>query len=301
MSIDLAERAPTGKTPPRAHDARVQGSRITGWIILGGLFIIVALGAAFMLMPFVWMVLTAQKDLPEISRIPITWFPDNWLNWKNYNVLFTEHLAIRWMFNSILVATISIFTSIIFCLLAGYAFAKLRFRGRDTCFVIVLAVLMIPFEVTFLPLFVMLSRLGLINTYVGVIFPNFMSAIGVFIMRQFMQTIPNDYLDAARIDGASEIQIVTRIIAPLTMPAIVTIAVLKFIITWNSFLWPLVMVNDKEMMTMPLGMQTLVDQVIVDYGLLAAGATLMVLPPLILFLFAQRWVINGMVMTGLKG
>jgi multiple sugar transport system permease protein len=128
-----------------------------------------------------------------------------------------------------------------------------------------------------------------------------MSAIGVFIMRQFMQTIPNDYIDAARIDGASEIQIVGRVIAPLAGPAIVTVAVLKFIISWNSFLWPLVMASNKTMMTMPVGMQSLVNQFIIDYGLLAAGATLMVLPPLILFLAAQRWVISGMVMTGLKG
>ena len=264
-------------------------------------FVLVTLGAIFMVMPFVWMVVTAQKELHEISRVPITWLPDNLLNWNNYHVLFIKHPTVRWMLNSFLVSTVSICTSIFFCLLAGYAFAKLRFRGREICFAIVLAVLMIPFEVTFLPLFVMLSRIGLVNTYIGIIFPNFMSALGVFIMRQFIQTIPNDYLDAARIDGSSEVQIIARIIAPLTMPAIVTIAVLKFIITWNMFLWPLVMVNDRKMMTMPLGMQSLVDQFIIDYGLLAAGATLMVLPPLILFLLAQRWVINGMVLTGLKG
>ena len=280
---------------------RMQVARVLGQIALGGVFVVVALGAIFMVMPFVWMVVTAQKDLPEISRVPITWLPDNLLNWNNYRVLLTKFPAMRWLLNSIIVSTVSITSSIFFCALAGYAFAKLHFRGRELCFAIVLAVLMIPFEVTFLPLFVMLSRVGLVNTYVGIIFPNFMSAIGVFIMRQFMQTIPNDYIDAARIDGASEIQIVGRVVAPLAGPAIVTVAVLKFIISWNSFLWPLVMASNKTMMTMPVGMQSLVNQFIIDYGLLAAGATLMVLPPLILFLAAQRWVISGMVMTGLKG
>jgi ABC-type glycerol-3-phosphate transport system permease component len=275
--------------------------RVLGQIALGGVSVMVVLGAIFMVMPFVWMIVTAQKDLPEISRVPITWLPDNLLNWNNYRVLLTKFPAMRWLFNSIIVSTVSITSSIFFCALAGYAFAKLHFRGREVCFAIVLAVLMIPFEVTFLPLFVMLSRVGLVNTYVGIIFPNFMSAIGVFIMRQFMQTIPNDYIDAARIDGASEIQIVGRVVAPLAGPAIVTVAVLKFIISWNSFLWPLVMASNKTMMTMPVGMQSLVNQFIIDYGLLAAGATLMVLPPLILFLAAQRWVISGMVMTGLKG
>jgi len=296
MAISLAGRNLEGKGL-----WRLQAEWVLGRIVLGGVFVVVALGAIFMAMPFVWMVVTAQKDLPEISRVPITWLPDNLLNWNNYRVLLTKFPAMRWLFNSIIVSTVSITSSIFFCALAGYAFAKLHFRGRELCFAIVLAVLMIPFEVTFLPLFVMLSRVGLVNTYVGIIFPNFMSAIGVFIMRQFMQTIPNDYIDAARIDGASEIQIVGRVVAPLAGPAIVTVAVLKFIISWNSFLWPLVMASNKTMMTMPVGMQSLVNQFIIDYGLLAAGATLMVLPPLILFLAAQRWVISGMVMTGLKG
>jgi len=287
--------------PAQKSTRRLQADRMLGRTATAGLTLILAAGAIFMVMPFVWMVVTGQKDLPEVSRVPITWFPDNWLNWNNYRVLITKWPALRWMLNSMIVSTVSITTSIFFCTLAGYAFAKLRFRGRDICFAIVLAVLMIPFEVTFLPLFVMLSRVGLVNTYAGIIFPNFMSAIGVFIMRQFMQTIPNDYIDAARIDGANEIQIVARLIAPLAGPAIMTLAVLKFIISWNSFLWPLVMATSKNMMTMPVGMQSIINQFIIEYGLLAAGATLMVLPPLILFLVAQRWVISGMVMSGLKG
>ena len=296
MVSQLAATKPGGKST-----GRLRADRVLGRTAVAALTIIVALGAIFMAMPFVWMVVTAQKNLPEISRVPITWPPDNWLNWNNYRLLLTRFPALRWMLNSIVVSTVSIMTSIFFCTLAGYAFAKLRFRGREVCFAIVLAVLMIPFEVTFLPLFVMLSRVGLVNTYAGIIFPDFMSVIGVFIMRQFMQTIPNDYIDAARIDGASEIQIVARVVAPLAGSAIVTVAVLKFIISWNAFLWPLVMANNKTMMTMPVGMQSLVDIVIINYALLAAAATLMVLPPLILFLVAQRWVISGMVMSGLKG
>ena len=292
--------APTSG-PGGKSTGRLRADRALGRVTVGVMTLIVALGAIFMAMPFVWMVVTAQKNLPEISRVPITWFPDNWLNWNNYRALLTKWPAMRWMLNSVMVSAVSITTSIFFCTLAGYAFAKLRFRGREVCFAIVLAVLMIPFEVTFLPLFVMLSRVGLVNTYAGIIFPNFMSALGVFIMRQFLQTIPNDYIDAARIDGATEVQIVAKVVAPLAGPAITTVAVLKFIISWNAFLWPLVMATGSSMMTMPVGMQSLVDIVIVPYGLLAAAATLMVLPPLILFLAAQRWVVSGMVMTGLKG
>jgi len=287
--------------PRRKSAGRLRADRALGRVTVGALTLIVALGAIFMVMPFVWMVVTGQKNLPEVSRVPITWFPDNWLNWNNYRVLLTKWPALRWMLNSVIVSTISITSSVFFSALAGYAFAKLRFRGRDLCFAIVLAVVMIPFEVTFLPLFVMLSRVGLVNTYVGIVFPDFMSAIGMFIMRQFMQTIPNDYIDAARIDGANEVQILARVVAPLAGSALMTVAVLKFIISWNSFLWPLVMATSKSMMTMPVGMQSVINQFIVEYGFLSAGATLMVLPPLILFLVAQRWVISGMVMSGLKG
>ena len=296
MAARVATQGSMGKTPGRLRADRVLG--LTGNTALT---LIVLLGASFMVMPFIWMVVTGQKNLPEVSRVPVTWLPDNWLNWNNYRLLLTKWPALRWMLNSVIVSTVSITTSVFFAALAGYAFAKLRFRGREVCFAIVLSVMMIPFEVTFLPLFVMLSRVGLVNTYAGIIFPDFMSVIGVFIMRQFMQSIPNDYLDAARIDGASEIQILGRVVAPLAGPAIVTVAVLKFIISWNSFLWPLVMASNQSMMTMPVGMQSVINQFIIEYGILAAGATLMVLPPLILFLVAQRWVISGMVMSGLKG
>jgi ABC-type glycerol-3-phosphate transport system permease component len=262
---------------------------------------IVAIGAFFMLLPFVWTALTAHKTWKEIHRLPITWLPDNLLNLENYRMLLTEHPALRWLGNSILVSTVAIVSSLVFCSVAGYAFAKLRFRGRDLCFFGILAVLMMPFEVTFLPLFLIASRLHLVNTYVGIIGPNFMSAIGVFIMRQFFQTIPNDYLDAARVDGASEIQTFLRIALPCAAPAIVTVAVLKFILSWNSFLWPLVMAQDESMMTLTVGMQTFVQLFIVDYRLLTASATLSVVPLVILFVVAQRWIISGMITSGLKG
>jgi len=296
MGVKVVAQGSTGKSTGHLRADRALGSaaRVT-------LTLVVALGAIFMFMPFIWMVVTGQKELSEVSRVPITWFPDNWLNWNNYRELLTRFPALRWLLNSMIVSTVSITTSVLFSTVAGYAFAKLRFRGREICFAIVLSVMMIPFEVTFLPLFVMLSRVGLVNTYAGIIFPDFMSVLGVFIMRQFMQSIPNDYIDAARIDGANEIQILARVVAPLAGSAITTVAVLKFIISWNSFLWPLVMATSSSMMTMPVGMQSIINQFIVEYGLLAAGATLMVLPPVILFLVAQRWVIGGMVMSGLKG
>jgi multiple sugar transport system permease protein len=265
------------------------------------LTLFVAAIAAFMLLPFVWTALTSLKTWEEIHRIPITWLPDRLLNFENYRILVTEYPTLRWFGNSVLVSVVAILSSLFFCSLAGYAFAKLRFRGRDFCFIAVLAVLMMPFEVTFLPLMVMFSRMGLVNTYVGIIGPNFMSAIGVFIMRQFMQGVPNDYIDAARVDGASELQIFRHIALPTAGAAFVTVGVLKFILSWNSFLWPLVMAQDESMMTLTVGMQTFVQLHVIDYRLLTAAATLSVVPLLFMFVFAQRWVIDSMVMSGLKG
>lgn len=262
---------------------------------------VVGAGALFMLLPFVWTALTAHKTWGEIHRFPITWLPDNLLNLANYLELLTDYPTLRWLANSFIVSGISIISSLFFCSLAGYAFAKLRFRGRNLCFVGILAVLMMPFEVTFLPLFIMASRLGLINTYVGLVGPNFMSAIGVFIMRQFMQSLPNDYLDAARVDGASEWSIFRHVALPGASAAFVTLGVLKFILSWNFFLWPLVMAQDEKWMTLTVGMKTFVQLHIVDYRLLTAAATLSVVPLILLFIVAQRWVIGGMAMSGLKG
>ncbi len=297
MSHALFPNTATGLS---AHRRALVG-RLAGRSGLVLITLVIALGAVFMLLPFVWTVLTANKTWGEIHRLPITWLPDRITNFDNYRELLTEYPTARWLGNSVLVSLISIASSLLFCSLAGYAFAKLRFRGRELAFIGILAVLMMPFEVTFLPLFIMASRLHLVNTYVGLVGPNFMSALGVFIMRQFMQAIPNDYIDAARVDGASEIQIFRHIALPTARSGFVTVGVLKFILSWNTFLWPLVMAQDESMMTLTVGMQTFVQLHVVDYRLLTAAATLSVLPLILLFIVAQRWVIGGMVMSGLKG
>jgi multiple sugar transport system permease protein len=196
---------------------------------------------------------------------------------------------------------LSIGSSIVFCSMSGYALAKLRFRGRTLCFLGVLSMLMMPFELTFLPLFLMFSKAGLVNTLLGIAGPNLMSAVGVFIIRQFMQTIPNEYLDAARIDGASEYRIFAAIAVPMARPAIATLAVLKFTMTWNALLWPMVIAQDDAMMTLTVGMQKFITFYATDYGLLTSSATLSVLPLVLLFILGQRWVVSSTLMSGLKG
>lgn len=266
---------------------------VAGMTILG-------LGAVFMLIPFVWTALTGFKTFEEIYRFPITWLPDNIFNFTNYGILLADYPSLRWFGNSVLVSLISIVSSVILCAISGYAFAKLRFRGRELAFAGVLALLIMPFEITFLPLYLMMSRLHLVNTYPGIVGPNFMSALGIFIMRQFIQGIPDDYIHAARVDGASEVGILWHIILRLSGPAIATLVVLKFILSWNDFLWPLVMAQTETMMTLTVGMQTFITGFVIDFRLLSAAATISVLPMIVLFVLAQRRVINAMIMSGLK-
>lgn len=265
------------------------------------IFIAATIGVVMILWPLVWTALTSLKHPQEVHRVPITWLPDNWLYFENYKQLFSEYPMVRWLINSTIVSTTSVFSSLFFCSLAGYAFAKLRFWGKEFIFMSVLALLMMPPEITVVPLYLMFNAVGLTNTYPGIIGSNWMSVVGVFIMRQFMETIPNDYIDAARLDGAGEFQIFFRVALPLTLPGFVTLAVLKTILAWNDFLWPLVMATSKDMMTITVGIQVFSTAFYVEYTLVCAGAIISMLPLVLMFLFLQRWVMQSMVMAGVKG
>jgi ABC-type glycerol-3-phosphate transport system permease component len=265
------------------------------------IFIAATLGVVIMLWPLVWTVLTSLKHPQEVHRVPMTWLPDNWLYFENYRQLFSEYSMMRWLLNSAIVSTTSVISSLFFCSLSGYAFAKLKFWGKEFIFMSVLALLMMPPEITIVPLYLMFNAVGLTNTYPGIIGSNWMSVLGTFIMRQFMETIPNDYIDAARLDGASEFRIFAQVALPLTLPGFVTLAVLKTILAWNDFLWPLVMATEEAMMTITVGIQVFSTAFYVEYTLVCAGAIISMLPLVIMFLFLQRWVMQSMVMAGVKG
>ena len=264
--------------------------------------IVIIVGAVMMAFPFIWMVLTSLKHSDEIYRLPITILPDNFFYLENYYIVFERQPFLRFFLNSFIIAVGCTVASLLFSSLSGYAFAKFEFPGKEVLFfVFILAALMIPFEVIVIPLYLLFNRLGLVNTYLGIMGPSLLSAFGVFIMRQFIVTIPNDYLDAARIDGYSELQIFFRIIIPMSRPALATLGTIKFIWAWNDFLWPLVMVNSEEMRTVMLGLSTYTGLWHTDYNVVTAAAFLSVIPLLIIYLFLQNFVIEGMTMTGLKG
>ena len=266
------------------------------------LILVIVIGAIIMAFPFVWMVLTSLKHSDEIYRLPMTLLPDDFTNLENYVIVFKRQPFLRFFLNSFIVAIGCTVASLFFSSLSGYAFAKFDFPGKEILFFgFILAALMVPFEVIVIPLYLLFNRLGLVNTYLGLMGPNLLSAFGVFVMRQFIVSIPNDYIDAARIDGLSEFQIFLRIILPLSAPALATLGTIKFIWSWNDFLWPLVMVNSEEMRTVTLGLSTYTGLWHTDFAVVTAAAFLSIIPLLIVYVGLQKFVIQGMTMTGLKG
>ncbi len=263
---------------------------------------IIILGSTIMAFPFVWMIFTSVKQPDELYRLPITLLPDNFFNLENYIEVFKRQNFLLFFLNSIIISVGCTTATLFFSSLSGYAFAKFEFPGKNIFFfVFILAVLMVPFEVIIIPLYLFFNRIGLVDTYLGIMGPSLLSAFGVFIMRQFIVSIPSDYMDAARIDGYSEIGIFIKIILPMSIPAIATLGTIKFIWTWNDFLWPLVMVSTEKMRTVMLGLATYTGMWHTEFTVVTAAAFLSVIPLLVVFLFLQNFVIKGMTMTGLKG
>ena len=263
-------------------------------------YLALAIGAVVMVFPFIWMINASLMTAGEIQLRPPVWVPAE-PQFNNYTEL-TESLPIaRLYFNSIFTSSIIVFGVLFTSSLAGYAFAKYRFPGREFLFYLILATMMIPFFVTLIPVFFIVRQLGWIDTYQGLVVPGLTSAYGIFLMRQFMMTIPDDLIDAARMDGAAEFTIFRRIVVPLVKPALATLGTFTFIAAWNNFLWPLLVINSRDLQTLPLGINSLRSLYSDNTNLLMAGTAVSVIPMLILFIFLQRYFIRGIALTGLKG
>ncbi len=261
---------------------------------------ILLIGAFTMLLPFIWMVSTSFKPSSEIYVFPPRWIPKN-PTLKNYVDLFSSINFGRPFLNTVIVASSITFLSVLLSSMAGYAFAKFRFKGRDKLFFLILTTLMVPGQMTMIPVFLLLRYLGLLNTYTGLILPSAVSVFNIFFMRQFIITIPNDLIEAARIDGARESYIFFKIILPLSKPALTTISIFTFTGSWNSFLWPLIVAQDERMYTLPVAVSVLAGQYGENIAIQMAGSCIVITPILIFFLFAQRYFIKGIALTGLKG
>jgi multiple sugar transport system permease protein len=280
-------------TAPAELRPRDRAARITLYAVLtAGLLVVVG--------PFIWMALASFKPEKEIRRVPPTWLPETW-TLDNFRELFTRLDFPLYFFNSLLVAVLITAGNLLFCSLLGYALAKLDFPGRRGLFLVVLGMLMVPGMVTFVPQFVLVSNMGLANSYAGLVLPLLAGPFGVFLMRQFLRSIPDELIEAARVDGAGEWRIFFRVVLPLCRPALATLTILTFLASWNSFLWPLVVATTEDKYTLPVALALYsVGQNRTDFSLLLAGAVVVVLPVLIIFLILQRHFLRGIATTGLK-
>jgi multiple sugar transport system permease protein/alpha-1,4-digalacturonate transport system permease protein len=257
--------------------------------------------ALLMFFPFFWMIATALR--PPGQEADISLIPRPYLAFENFSRAWTYPRAPfpQYTINSFVIAIVSTVLGVFLNSLAGFAFAKYRFPGREVLFYLVLATLMVPFQITMIPIYVTIAKLGLINNYWGVILPGAASAFGIFLIRQFMQSIPDELLDAARIDGASELGIFLRIVVPLSGPALAVLAIFTFLARWNDYLLPLLVMNRQNMFTLPIGITNFIGEYRAEWSLVMAVALISVIPPVVLFLFFQRYFVSGIAMTGMKG
>jgi multiple sugar transport system permease protein len=299
MTAATVRQAPPPAAPgPNATRPRSvgQGKGSTTWayvILIGGL--------VFMVGPFLWMVLGSLKPEADFLRNPPTFLPSQPTP-DAYGRLFDQLDFPRFFFNSSVIALAVTVGNLVFCPMLGYALAKLPWHGKRVIMALVLVTLMVPAGITLIPNFILMSGLGLVNTYPGLILPFLAGPFGVFLMRQYMLGVPNELLEAARIDGANEFRIFWSVALPMATPVLATLAILTFLGNWNSFLYPLVMAQEPQMYTLPVALATFATgQYQADHGMLMAGSVVLVVPVLIVFILFQRWITEGIATTGLKG
>lgn len=253
--------------------------------------------------PVFFMVTSSFKAENEIFATPIHWFPYEFQGLGNYAKAFAEVPLGRYFFNSAFMASVDVVVTVIFSAMAGYGFAKFTFRGQRLMFFFVLAMITVPFQILIVPLYVQVYNYGWADTYAGLIIPGIMNAFGVFMMRQFAYSLPDELLDAARIDGAGELRIFWRIVLPLLAPASASLAVIIFLFSWNNFLWPLIVIRSQQLQTVPVGMTvfTAPHNGQPQWAVSMAVSTLATLPVALLFIFFQRYFVAGLTMSGLKG
>lgn len=273
------------------------GSTIVSRIVLYAVLILIAL---FFLLPLVWMFSTAFK--PFVETLQPTWIPQE-PTLQNFRDIFSDPSipVLRWFGNSFGIATAFTLLILLIDSLAGYAYARMEFAGKNILFSLLLATLVMPGIMFLVPNYITISKLGWINTYQGVIAPGLAGIFGVFFMRQFFQSIPKELEEAAYIDGASVWTTFFRVSLPLARGAIATLGIITFLTSWNDFLWPLLIMNERTRQTLPVGLATIQGQYTFDYGKLMAGAAVTAIPVLVLYIFLQRYIVQNVAMTGLKG
>jgi multiple sugar transport system permease protein len=267
------------------------------WLLTASLFVV----AALTLLPFLWVVSGSLRTLDDIRADPGAWLPSA-VTFDNFVRLFATENFGGYLFNSVVVAAMVVAGNLVTATAAGYALAKFDFAGKRVAFAAVMIAMMVPYTATFVPQFIVIVRLGLVDTLPGIALPSLALPLSIFIMRQYAHAIPDDLLEAARIDGAGEFRVFFRIFLPLTGPALATITIMSFLASWNNFIWPLVVAQSTAGYTLPVGLAATSQaaQNVTDYGLVLAGALVVMLPVLVLFLALQRYFVQGVAATGMR-
>lgn len=263
-------------------------------------YVALAVGAAVVLIPLAWMISTALKPLNEVFTIPIQWIPIPPV-WENFPEALARRNFGRYFFNSVFVSVSVTALNLLLCSLAAFGIAKYEFRGRKVVFILILSVMMLPVEVRVVPQFLLIRAFGWLDSLTALIIPNAVTALAVFIMHQFFITVPNELIESARMDGASELRVFFGIVLPNSMPAMSSLIILTFLMIWNDYFWPLVAISTDIKRTLPLGIAMFNDVYQTQYNQLMAVSILVTLPVVVVFLFMQRRFIEGVLMTGIKG
>ncbi|BFT70431.1 carbohydrate ABC transporter permease [Paenibacillus sp. P36] len=271
------------------------------WVIKAIITIVLAAFALIMILPYIWMISTSFKINGEVFKYPIDWIPKTW-HFENYKQVWTgPNPFYLFYLNSIKITGITVAGNLLTSAMAGYAFAKIRFKGRNFLFLLYLSTMMIPSQVLLLPRFILFDSMKLINTHYSLILPGLFTVFGTFLMRQFFSTLPNELLEAARVDGAGYWRTFWQISLPLIKPAIVTLLILSFTSHWNEYEGPLIYLRDKHLFTIPLGLTSYVEEFGTNYVLTMAASVSALLPLLIVVIVCQKWFVEGFASSGLKG
>lgn len=289
-----AARSASGSGRSVARRRRERLQTLTAHLVLLGIGVLFGL-------PFYWLVITSLKPDAQVFQMPPVWFPHP-IQWRNYPHALAYIPFLRYTLNTFTLCALNVLGTVLSCSLVAYSLAKIRWQGRDLVFYSLLATMILPGQVTMIPTFAIFKWLGWIGSYRPLVVPAFFgSAFNIFLLRQFFLTIPDELSDAARIDGCTEFGIYSRVILPLARPALVTVALFTFIGAWNDFLGPLLYLTDERSYTLSLGLQRFVSQHGAEWGMLMAASTVMTMPIILVFFFAQRTFIQGVTLTGIKG
>lgn len=264
------------------------------------LVVVLTIGIIAFFIPVLWTVTTSFKTPKEIMTVPPTLLPESFTNLDNYEEVFQREEFGRYLLNTFVLCIVAVIVSLVVTSLAGYGFAKFDFPFKELLFFAVIGVLMVPFQSVAIPLFEYLERLKLVDTFFGLLLPLMISAFGVLLMREGISTLPNDYIDAARIDGCSELRIFWTVILPMVKPSLATLAIIKFMWTWNEFFWPLLVITSHSKATVTLGLSYFTNMHFREYRLIMAAATLSMFPLFLLFAVLRKWMIEALAGSGLK-